>query len=115
MKFYVICIFFLFATCSDLKKSDEHGYTLIESPSLSLRCGVLSVCVGMKFRNEDSNTIFVGLIHCPEMKGNDFFKTGSRYTLTFSDEKNITTCETTINKYSNQNLTTYFVKDINKK
>src|SRR4030095_16949924 len=112
MKLYTILVFCLFMSCSGLKNPKKIECILVESPTSFLHCGIFSVCVGMKFQKVNNNTLFVGLINCPELKGNDFFKIGNKYKIKINDEKINKVCEITRNEYSNQNLTTYFLEDI---
>ena len=99
-------------SCSDSKSPKKIKCTLIEFPTSLGSCGILSVCTGMKFQKIGSNTLFVGLIHCPEMFGKGFFKTGVKYEIIISGEKINKVCEVTWNHYDDQNLTTYLVEDI---
>jgi len=111
MKFYFICVIFLFLSCSNLKRK-EIECTLVESPTSLVSCGIWSACVGMKFQRISSNTLFVGLIHCPKSWENNFFKAGNKYTIVISDEKIDKICEVTFNAYKDQKLTTYLVEDV---
>ncbi len=112
MKLYIILVFSLFMSCSELKNSKEIECILVESPTSLVSCGIWSGCMGMKFQKLSNNSLFVGLINCPRSWGNDFFKAGNKYTIVISDEKIAKVCELTKNDYKDQNLTTYLVEDV---
>jgi hypothetical protein len=112
MRLLIIFLLLQFISCSNLKKSKEIDCILIDRPTHFLHCGIFSVCVGMKFQKVGSNTLFVGLINCPEFKGEGFFKSGNKYTIIISDEKINKVCEITLNDHKDQKLTTYLVEDV---
>lgn len=87
---------------------------LMESPVLSVHCGIQSVSVAMKFKilgNDSGDTIFIGIVPCPEMYGNNFFSVNTLYRVNLSDTSN-TKYDLNFNPYEKQKLPTFFISKI---
>ncbi len=87
----------------------------MESPVSSVLCGTQSVSVAMKFKilnNDNSgNTIFIGIVPCPEMYGDGFFSTNTLYKVNLSDTTD-RKYDLNFNPYEKQKLPTFFISKI---
>ena len=88
--------------------------TLKTYPQVSF-CGVMAFAAAYIFSGENDST-FIGIIRCPEMNGEDFFKKGDKYRLILS---NINIGDSLkgyiiINRYYRENHPVYIITVIKK-
>jgi hypothetical protein len=81
---------------------------LLEMPSEAPRCGDLKVAAAYRFgveklvKGKTKEKTLVVLIPCPDLKGDNFFETGSRYQVEASDDLQEAGSYTIYNDYADR-------------
>jgi hypothetical protein len=100
----------IFSFCNKTEKKIE--CILIERPVSITGCGILSFTYAMKFQKINNKTEFIGFLFCPDFYGRDFFQAGQKYHVIITDTANITKADIIVNKYKDENLPYYGIKEM---
>jgi len=110
-------------SCSANNKENQikRDCILVEVTGIRASCGIQSVWVGMKFKMNASNLIFVGLVHCPEMYrkvegyGEEFFSAGKQYKMVGEKSSKLPKGDVVYNEYSDSTLPIYRIDELQRK
>lgn len=86
--FFIVCL----ESCQNIETSKTEGMPnemeclLVESINSSVKCGTIPVLVAMKFKDQTNNRFFIGLVPCPELYGDLFFKVNEKYLITITND-----------------------------
>lgn len=101
----------------DNKSQIKGDCVLLEVAKTRASCGIMSVWVGMKFQEKNSNVTFIGLVHCPEMyrnerPGENFFVAGAMYQIEAKKTYKLPKGDIELNEYSGLGYITYKIDDL---
>ena len=70
---------------SNIKQDNKVHNVILKSYTRIAGCGYMKIAGAYVFSIEKNDSIFVGVIRCPEHYGDNFFKEGNKYKVKYTD------------------------------
>jgi len=116
---FVMAVLFMHVSCdtNNEKNQIKGDYVLLEVAETKASCGIQSVWVGMKFKKQNGDLTFIGLVHCPdgyerEKPEMEFFVAGDVYEIVATKTSELPKGDVKYNEYSDLGLPIYRIDEL---